>query len=87
MEQTAAKAAPTKAEPKNGDVDVDHTSGEITFTPKENFFGTETFTVEASDIAGGVNAILSPVTMMVLMPICLSSANRSRMPPLTMSFR
>lgn len=50
-----------KAEPKNGDVDVDHTSGEMLFTPKENFFGTETFTVEASDIAGGVNETVTIV--------------------------
>jgi large repetitive protein len=50
-----------KSEPKNGDVDVDHTSGEIVFTPKENFFGTETFTVEASDIAGGVNETVTVV--------------------------
>lgn len=45
-----------KLDPKHGEADIDHTTGELTYTPNPDFHGTETITVEASDIAGGVSA-------------------------------
>ncbi len=51
-----------KSDPKHGDVDIDHETGELTYKPAHDWFGTDTFTVEASDTSAGMSA---PVTVTI----------------------
>ena len=43
--------------PSNGSATVDGVSGDITYTPNANFFGTDTFTYTIADNDGGVSNI------------------------------
>ena len=49
---------------RNGSINVDPSSGAVTYTPKPNFFGTDSFTYTVTDVAGNVsNAAVVSITV------------------------
>lgn len=66
-----------KTEAKHGEGDVDRETGVVTYTPKANFFGADAFTVEASDIAGGVTTVVA-VTIMSVNDVPVARADSTK---------
>lgn len=67
---TVAIITPTQ----NGTLSVDPSTGYVTYTPKPNFFGTDSFTYTVSDIVGNVSnaALVSLVVSSAGAPVALN---------------
>jgi large repetitive protein len=64
-----------KVEPQHGEVDLDRTTGQVTYTPKPDFHGNDKFTIEASDIGGGVATVVTVTVKPVNDPPVTSSGS------------